>query len=132
MGRKCIIKDKGYNSYSTGIATYQSSVGAAKIYDYDELEDWQKNDPDTEVIFLDSEKGFKLLVEEIEGLEISIAHQEYRLRIDKENYEKIRNAIPEMTDEYIRRHNKRYHPLIGISENEKAHIRTQIIEEHET
>ena len=140
MGRKCVLKD-GHN-YSTGVATYQSEFGAAMIYDYDELEDWQKSGhveydgwsssyPQREIIFLDTERGLTLLAEEIETLERKIELAESRLEMDKRNYEKIRNAVPHLTDEYVKRHNKRYHPLIGISGNDKRMIIENIIKEND-
>lgn len=131
--RKCVLRSKDYgnDTYSTGGASYQSSLGAAKIYNYDELEDWQKHG-DCEVIFLDSEKGFALLVKEIENLERQISLEEGRLHTDKKNYRKLRDALPEMTDEYIKQHNKRYNSLIGISEDTKSQIVTEIVEEHES
>lgn len=130
MGRKCVIKSKDYiNSYSSGDAMYGDLLGA-KIYDQDKIADYLENSSNNKIIFLDSEEGLELIVEEIAHLDNRIPQEERKLREMKEAREKFFNSNPEMVSRYIQKHNQLNNPLIGISPETKRRIVKEIVEQN--
>jgi hypothetical protein len=106
---KCIIKNEGYNSYYYGDVMYGSEFKKAMIFDYDKIPDYIKRNQRDEIIFLDSERGLKLVVDEIHRLENYIDIGEPRLREAKKGLEKLYNF--DLVQKYVKRYNS-INPLI--------------------
>ena len=124
---KFVIFDRDYRAYSNGIATYITDLYNAKIYTPEEIPEFFKKDPALEIISLNSEKGLKLLVKEIEVLQENISEEERRLNEKKKGLERLYSSTPNV-ETFIKEHNKRYNSLIGITEQEKEEIVQNIIQ----
>lgn len=122
--RQCIVKDKGYNSYYYGGATYGSDICKAKIYNENEIPQYIKNNPqEQEIIFLDTREGLELLVENVERL------QNY-IRVEKPRLAQAESKLSMLKDfgsvsRYLELYNKWHNPLTSVNED----IKTRIIEE---
>ncbi len=125
--RKCVIYSKRYcGTYLSGSASYVSKLINAEIFTQSEIPDYQKNDSNNEVIFLDSQRGLELLAREIESLDRKIPQEEANLERLKKGREKLFNSNPEMLSKYIERHNFLQNPLIGTSPETKERIINEI------
>lgn len=125
--RKCIIKEKGCKSYSTGLATYESNLYRAKIYNESEIPDYIKRDPEEEIIFLDTKEGLDLLVKEFETIQGQIDLYEGRVNEMKRGLDRLFKTNPNKINRYIEEHNKRHYK---ISNEEKDEILERIINEN--
>jgi len=127
--RKCIVKSNSYtDSYLCGSASYSSDLFSAKIFDQKDLPKHILNGSD-EIIFLDSEKGLELLVEEIELLDLHIPQEEAKLEEMKKGREKLYNANPEMISKYIKRYNQLNNGVIEVSSKRKEKIIEELVGE---
>jgi hypothetical protein len=124
--RKCIVKLKNYEgNYYDGNAGYMDDFSRAKIYNENEVPEYLKNNPNDEIIFLDTKKGLKLLVGEYKDLQDYVDIYESRVENAKKGMEKILGF--DSVKKYIDLHNKWNHPLIGISHETKSKIIEEIV-----
>ncbi len=100
--KKCIVKLKEYeNMYWQGVASYTSDM---KIFNYNDLENWVKNDSDMEVIFLDSKKGLEILIDKIHKLQTYVDNEEPILNKRKKELENL-YSMP-LIQEYVKKYNQ--------------------------
>jgi len=120
--RKCIVKDYFYNIYYNGRDSYGSNLSDAKIYGENEIPDNLKNNHKNEIIFLDTERGLELILEEIENLPHKIEQEEDKDEIKrmKEGLERLYNSNPEMIDKYNSQHAK--YPSISAFSPERRRL----------
>jgi hypothetical protein len=127
--RKCVFRDIRFKKdYVSGVATYQSGLHNAQIFDEDKIPNYIKNSLRDEIIYLDSEEGLELLAEEFKFLDGKIPQLEYELNELKKGREKLYKANPEMISAYISEYNKR-NTIIQISKDEEATIIKRIVEQ---
>jgi hypothetical protein len=118
LSGKCIVLNKGYNSYYYGGASYGSELKKAMIFDFDNIPDYIKRDQDEEVIPLDSERGLKLLVDEMHNIDHYISIEKPRIRDAEEGLTKLYNF--DLVQEYVKRYNG-MNPLIRKPDEETKH-----------
>jgi len=135
QNRKCVVKSKEYgnDSYLSGTATYEDGLYNAKIFDEKDIPGFMKNDSSRyEIIFLDSEKGLELLLNEFKMLDSQIPEMERRLNEMKEGREKLYNSNPEMISEVIERYSRNTSGgLIQPSSETQRRIIEDIIKNHD-
>lgn len=109
--RKCVIKlkfksrDENIYFYGRRNEIYGNNLCKA-IFDYEKVPEALKNSPDEEIIFLDSEKGLELLINEIEIREKEIFSEEKKLENKKKELEVLYNSNPKMINAYAKMYNK--------------------------
>lgn len=124
--RQCIVKDRGYNSYYYGGATFGSDMFKAIVYNEDEIPEHIKNNPsENQIIFLDTKEGLELLFKEYENLQHYVEIYEARVNEAKNGMEKLFEF--ENLRKYIELYNKAYHPIIGISEDYKNKLLEEVV-----
>jgi hypothetical protein len=114
---KFIMKDESGN-YAKDIAVYVSDLYLAKIFEGDP-KDYEGFG--NKIIILNSQKGLELLAKEAEILSRTIPEAKKRLDEMERGFNNLYDSSPQL-QEYIRKHNKTNHPLIGISEDSKQKI----------
>lgn len=120
---KFIMMDDSEN-YAYEIAVYGKDFHNARIFEGNP-EDYKKYG--NKIIPLDSKKGLEIMAKEIENLDRVIPETEGRLNEMKKGRDNFYLASPELR-EYIREHNSRIHPLLGIEEDTKQTIINEIYE----
>jgi len=132
--RKCVIRSKEYGGdYFRDRVSCQSGLYHAKIFDEKDIPEFMKNDTlRHEIIFLDSEKGLELLLNEFKMLDSQIPEMERRLNEMKEGREKLYNSNPEMISEVIERYTRNTSGgLIQPSSETQRRIIEDIIKNHD-
>jgi hypothetical protein len=126
--RKCIVKHYRFDLYYHD-GYYVGELYNAKIFNLKELQEDIKYNPKNEIIFLDTEKGLELLVEEIEKLPHRIEQEddEDEVKRMKEGLERLKNSNPEMIDKYTAEHTKRYPSIIGFHPERRRLIIKEIV-----
>lgn len=119
---KCIVINKDYsgssNSYYYGGAMYGSEFIKAMIFNFENIPRYIKDNPNEEIIPLDSERGLKLLVDEVHDLENYISIYESRVEDAKEGLKKLYNF--DLIQKYVKRFNS-INPLIRKDDEETKH-----------
>ncbi len=137
--RLCIVMNNG--SYWDGCASYCSDFNTAKIFKESELPDFIKeenkvhSDPHAsdyakkyrdKIVYLDTKEGLAFLFNQYENLQHFVDIEEPRVNSAKKAMEKMWNNSKELR-EYVKLHNKWYHPLIGISQDQKTRLLEEVI-----
>lgn len=125
--RQCVVKDRGYNSYYYGGATFGSELSKAIIYHENEIPEYIKNNPsENEIIFLDTKEGLGLLFREYENLQHYVDIYETRVNEAKKGMDKLWNNFEKLR-KCVELCNKWYHPIIGISEDQKKRLLEEVV-----
>ena len=114
---KFIMRDES-NNYAYQIAVYGSDLYKAKIFEGNS-EEYKKYG--NEIILLNSKKGLELLAKEMEFLDRTIPQEEEKLEDMKNGRDRLYDSSPNV-QEYIKIHNQKINPIIGISEETKQEI----------
>jgi len=125
LSGKCIVKDKGYNNYYYGGASYGSEFSKAIIFDINEIPDYIKNNPDEEIIHLDSERGLELVINEVKRLEHYIQIEKPHVEEAEKSLDKLYNF--DLVQKWVELHNKWYNDLIGISQETEDKITKEVL-----
>ena len=123
--KKCVIRSKEYddNTYVSGVATFESGLCNAQIFDEKKIPDSIKKDSlRYEIIYLDSKEGLELLTEEILSLNDEIPEAERRLNRMKKARDKLTNINPKLLEKYAKIYNRWNNPITGVSEKERKKI----------
>lgn len=128
-GKKFIVRSE--LGYSSGNATYVSSLHGVKIYDSienkDDLQMYQQGDD--EIIFLDTQKGLELILKEIEYLDQSgIPNAKTKLDDLKKGRKNLYNSNPEIISKYIKAYLNR-NGLVQINDEERKNMIDKILNE---
>jgi hypothetical protein len=112
---KYIVKDKKYGDYFYGNSSYGSDFGSAMIFDSENIPEHIRESPDREIISLSSERGLKLVVDEIHRLERYLEIEKPRLEKAEETLKKLYNF--DLAQEYVKKFND-INPLIRRDDEE--------------
>lgn len=123
--RLCIVKQKGYDNFYYGEASYGSELSKAKVFEEENIPPYIKNDPEQETIFLDTERGLEMMVKEVEKLQHYINIEKPRVIDVERRLDKLKGF--ENVNKYLELHRRRYNDLIGMSEYEKKQIIKEVI-----
>ena len=126
--RKCIVKHYFYNFYYCGKEIYEGDFSRVEFFDFEKLPSDVRNNIRNEIIFLDTEKGLGLLIEEIEKLQNKIKQEDNpdKVKSMKNSLEKMYNSNPEMIDKYNSEHTK-YPSINSFSPERKRLIIKEIV-----
>lgn len=121
--RKCIVKHYFYDFYYCGKETYESDFSRVEFFDFKKLPSNLRNNPKNEIIFLDTEKGLGLLIEEIEKLQCKIKQEDNpdKVKRMKGDLEKMYNSNPGMINKYNCEHTK-YPSINGFSPERRRRL----------
>lgn len=122
MEKKKFIMMDGKDLYVKSIGMYCSNFHDAKIFE-DDPREFEKYG--NKIIILDTMEGLELMAEQIETLDRMIPEAERRLKEMVTGRNNFYDASPKLR-EYIQEHNKRLHPVLGITEYEKKRIIEEI------
>lgn len=91
--RKCIVKDRRYNSFYHGGASYTTDLYEAKIYDENEVPNDIKNNPNLKVIPFNSKEGLEMITNEIQKTLDYISVKENSLKKGKRGLDELYSLI---------------------------------------
>jgi len=124
---KCIVRLKQGGDYYDGNAGYMSNFLKAKIYNENEIPEYIKRNQSEERIHLDSERGLKLLIEEVKNLSHYVSIEKPRVRDAEKCLDKIYHF--DLIQEWVGKYNKWNHSPIGISRETENRLIEEIVSE---
>jgi hypothetical protein len=125
--RNYIVKEKKSGNYFYGNAGYGNNLSKAHRFEFHKDTGYFRTDPDSEIIFLDEERGLELLVKERQKLSEEIDAKEKELKAMKENIAKLHELNREMIDKYESECFKKYNDASGIRPETKKLIIREIV-----